>query len=116
MTGLIHEMRASARTAAKTAGLSLVGGLMMAVGVGFMTLAFWLLLVRLEGPLFAASVLGCLYLGGGMFVLAVTAMRPPRRTGRSKAAHAPPRDPFAQLAEGFATGLRAGQATRRPRN
>ncbi|MBY5972028.1 phage holin family protein [Pseudooceanicola marinus] len=117
------------RRMALRAGASIVGAILMLVGLGFFTVALWILLVEMRDPLFAATVLGGIYLGVGLIVLAL-AMRHPRRKlpyGYPPAAPAPPAGVGAAgvpgatmpglmgaLMQGVGAGMAAGAARRQP--
>lgn len=114
------------RRMALRAGASLAGAVLIAVGLAFFTGALWLVLVEMRDALFAALVLGGLYLGLGLIVLAL-ALRHPRRKlpyGYPPAAPAPPAPGAAPgatmpglmgaLMQGVGAGLAAGAARRDP--
>ena len=55
----------------KTAVIGLGAGLCLAVGLGFLTVAAWLLLVAVTDAATAATVIGATYLGAGLILLGV---------------------------------------------
>ena len=108
------------------AGASIIGVILMLVGLGFFTVSAWLLLVEMRDPLFAATVLGGMYFGIGLIVLALAARRPRRKLpyGYPPAAPAPPAGQvppggtvpglMGALMQGVGAGMAAGAAHRRP--
>lgn len=116
------EVKDTARATARAAALSTMGTLFAVVGIGFLTVALWLFLVTLKSAIFAATVIGSLYCALGFILLAFAS------SGSSKSADATPefssgrssnppanetREPFLQMAEGFALGMQAGRSARR---
>lgn len=114
MSMMLHSLRHSVRRAAGRAALSAVAGLMVVVGLAFLTTALWIWIASTHGTLFAAAVIGAIYFGLGLILLAVGL---PSRRHHHYHAPSPPIDPtaaiIAQITEGFLTGMRAGRATRR---
>ncbi|WP_102110214.1 phage holin family protein [Oceaniglobus roseus] len=95
------------RRAARRAVFGTVAGLLMLVGAAFLTLAAWIYLASVLGIFYAALVLGLVFVGIGLIVLAI-GLRPPRYR------HPPP--PVAQpttLVSAFLSGIAAGQGLRR---
>ena len=89
-------------------------GLLMLIGLVFLSIAAWIVLVASHGTMMAAVIFGCAFVGLGIVILAGLMM-----TSRPRAHHAhPPHrkpdmvDDYVRLAEGFAAGLRAGRRTR----
>ncbi|MEO9779957.1 MAG: phage holin family protein [Sedimentitalea sp.] len=118
---IASDVKDSARATARAAALSTLGAVFALVGTGFLTVALWLLLVSLQTALFAATVIGALYCAVGFLFLAFgtsasatsSASEPEFSSGRSGAAPAnEQREPFMQLAEGFAMGMKAGRSAR----
>lgn len=109
---MFYALRCSARHVARALALSAAGGLMVAVGAGFLTVAAWILLATSYGTLTAAAVIGAVYMGVGLIFLGLAG----RRSHRHHYHSPPPVDPtahlVAQLAEGFLTGLRAGRRSK----
>ncbi len=109
---MLQSLQYTAQRAAKRAALSTLAGLMMIVGLGFLTTALFLLIASTQGALFATAVIGAIYFGLGLILMAVAL--PSRR-------HVPQHPPamhttasmIAQVTEGFVTGLNAGRAARR---
>lgn len=119
MLGIASKIKDEVRATARSAVLSLAGAILTAVGLGFLTLALWLFLLTVGSALAAAVIIGAIYCGAGFILLAVAA------SGKGAPGDAdlpdpeappapPPKDPFFQMAEGFAVGLQAGRAAGRP--
>lgn len=116
------------RRMALRAGASAFGAILMLVGLGFFTVSAWMLLSEMRDPLFAASVLGGLYFGVGLIVLALAVRRPRRKLpyGYPPAAPAPPAAGavpgatapglMGALMQGVGAGMAAGAAHRRSPN
>lgn len=109
---MLQSLQYTVQSAAKRAALSTLAGLMIVVGLGFLTTALFILIASTHSALFATSVIGGIYFGVGLILLAVS--MPSRRR---RIPHTPAIDPtaavIAQVTEGFITGLHAGRATRR---
>jgi hypothetical protein len=63
------------RAARKGAALS-AAGLLAMVGLAFLTTAGWMVLTELRSPLFAASIIGAVYVGLAAIVLAIGLKKP----------------------------------------
>lgn len=114
----VSTLKNDARAAARAAAFSALGGLFALVGLGFLTLALWLVLTSVESATFAATVIGVLYAAAAFILLAFGASG--RRKGaepspQDRDAHTP-REPFVQMAEGFAMGMQAGRSARNDRH
>ena len=109
---MFYALRRSARLTARAVALSAAGGLMVAVGAGFLTVAAWIMLATAYDTLTAAAIIGAVYMGIGLICLGLAG----RRSHRHHYHSPPPVDPtahlVAQLAEGFLTGLRAGRRSK----
>lgn len=119
---LVSDAKHTARATARAAAMSVLGTIFAMIGLGFLTVALWLLLAAQEGALFAATVIGVLYCAVGFMILALATR------GKSKTHHTSPthahsahpshpahpdgRAPLMQLAEGFALGMQAGRSAR----
>lgn len=75
MFGISRKVERAAR---KGAAFS-AAGVLAAVGIAFLTVAGWMVLTELRSELFAAVVLGFLYLGAAGIVLALGMKKPPHR-------------------------------------
>lgn len=119
LSGFVSAAKEQARQTARNAALTIVGAVLCVVGVGFLTAALWIVLEIEYGALIAALVLGGVYLAIGGGVLAFgrqpqsgPPVAQPEPLAADPATETPPRDPWVVLAEGFATGLRAGREMR----
>lgn len=110
---------AARRTAFGVAGITL-----LSVGTAFLTVACWVLLVRVADVLTAAFVIGAVYLGTGLICLGFAAARRRRPAMAARPAPTPPPPPQAPgwdglvqaFLKGLDTGMRAGVNTgARPR-
>ncbi|WP_010140268.1 phage holin family protein [Oceanicola sp. S124] len=108
------------RTALHRAGWSLAGITLILPGLAFLTAALWLLLSELRDALFAAGVIGALYLGLGLICLAMARRRPRIPLPPRHAVPPPPlagglaAELVAALMQGVTAGMAARAATRRP--
>lgn len=109
---LLNLLRDYARRTSRAVAFSLAGVVFLSIGAGFLTLAIWLLLERWGGAIFAAQVLGFLYIAGGLIFFALASLQKrlsPRRVAARPVAGA--QDPFLQMLEGFLMGLAAGRGS-----
>ncbi len=107
-----HQVDAKVTRAVHTTALGALALATMCVGIGFLTLASWLVLVTLMPAMHAALVLGSAYLGISLVTLAVLAYR-----GKSTPVEAPAPQPTTQTAvadviTAFAGGVNAGRQAR----
>lgn len=85
---MLQSLQYSVRSAAKRAALSTVAGLMMIIGLGFLTTSLFILIASTHGAMFATAIIGGIYFGLGLILLAVsmpsrrhhTLRHPPRLT------------------------------------
>ena len=114
MFGIEQKVEKAARKAAAFS----IGGLLAAVGAGFLTTAAYMLISQAQTPLFAVTVLGLIYLGLAALAFAIGVMRQnSRRHGTpAHAAAALPGDltPMQLVAVSFLEGLEQGRNARRP--
>ena len=106
----MHSIRHQAARTAQQAGLITGGMLICAVGVGFLTLSAWLLLVSLTDPAYAALIIAGTYLGVGAILVGLSG-----RSGSPNMAHSSAQgdQQVSSLVEAFLYGLNAGrQATK----
>lgn len=115
---LISAVKHRSARAIRRALICGLGGIFLAVGLGFLTSAAWILLEDAYSALSAALILAALYAGIGLIMLGIVA------SSRSRDAHdsrtAPLRDPttppqpgtIPPLAEAFIIGLNAALAAR----
>lgn len=72
MFGIERKME---RIARKGAAFS-AAGVLVAVGVAFLTVAGWIVLAELRSPLFAATIIGVVYLGAAAIAVAIGLKKP----------------------------------------
>lgn len=92
--------------------LEAAGVLCGAIGAGFLTVAAWLALIAIGDARFAALVIGAFYSGAGLLFWAIALRR--KATAHRRLETDDPYKPFADIAQGFATGLKAGRTAARP--
>lgn len=68
---LAQKAQVKASQTAQTAVLGLGASLLLAVGVGFLTAALWIYLVTVSTALTAAIIIGAIYFGAGLIMIAV---------------------------------------------
>ena len=76
MLTLVSQIRDKARWHARQTVMLSVGGVLMAIGGGFIVTAAWIGLAPLLGVLGTALVLGAVFVGAGLIVLALRSARP----------------------------------------
>lgn len=113
MRGLVAQVRRRARNAARAAAFTVAGVVFGLAGLGFLTVALWILIATYESALVAYAVIGTLYLILGFCFMALGAQSTDAEAALTEPA---PKDPFLQVAEAFAVGLQAGRAARAPRS
>ncbi|RFP91054.1 phage holin family protein [Rhodobacteraceae bacterium 63075] len=126
MTGFVSAIQDRARQAARATAFSVMGVVFGLVGLGFLTVALWIVVANHESALVAYSVIGGLYVVLGFILLALGAQTggspdTGHRSGhrhdtRDHAPEAPAKEPLVQIAEGFAVGMQAGRAMREERD
>lgn len=114
---LTRHVQETATRTAQTAVLGLAAGFSLLIGLGFLTIAAWLLLTTLTTPLVTAFILGGLYCGVGFVLLAVMSMRSRARRRERAALFAAAAAPAAtvdltSIIAAFMTGLSAGRKVR----
>ena len=72
---LLQNFQLAAMRTARTAALGFVAVAALLAGCFFLTLALWIVLATLAGPLVAAIVLACLYLGIALLLFALMSAR-----------------------------------------
>lgn len=108
---LRHEVADTARRAS----FGVAGALCLGVGAGFLTVAGWIILSLNHGAMIAALVIGLIYMGVGLVLIAVSG-RSRRRYRYDHRPHLPPRPSGAggsELINAFLGGVNAGKALRR---
>lgn len=103
--------------AVRKAGIVSASAVLASVGIAFLTVAAWIYLVELDSALFAATIIGLVYLGLGGLLLAIgLAGRSPRRPV-APPAHAmqPPTEltPAQLVVVSFMQGLEQGRKTKK---
>ncbi|MGX0978243.1 ABC-type multidrug transport system fused ATPase/permease subunit [Roseovarius sp. MBR-51] len=112
MGGIVSHLRRRARNAARAAAFTVAGVVFGLAGLGFLTVALWILIATYESALVAHTVIGALYLVLGFCFLALGS----QSTDAETAPEQPPaKEPLLQVAEAFAVGLQAGRSARAPR-
>ncbi|WP_294620871.1 phage holin family protein [uncultured Roseovarius sp.] len=121
MIGMFSAMGDRLRRAARATAFSVMGVVFGLVGLGFLTVALWIVLAAQESALVAYAAIGALYVVLGFCLMALgaqkgqspdnTAPEAPERTRQD-----PTKDPIVQVAEGFAVGMQAGKAMRENRD
>lgn len=112
MSGIVSHLRHRARNAARAAAFTVAGVVFGLAGLGFLTVALWILLATYESALVAHTVIGVLYLVLGFCFLALGGQSTAAETA---AEQTPPKEPLLQVAEAFGVGFQAGRAARAPR-
>ncbi|MFD0859068.1 hypothetical protein [Roseovarius aquimarinus] len=119
MIGLITAVKYRSARAIRRVLLNSVGGVLIAIGVGFLTSAAWILLEEAYSALFAAAVLGGIFVGFGLIFIGIAARAKKRAkmiAAEAAALHGPATPPplggLSPLAEAFIIGLNAAQAAR----
>ncbi|WP_417600372.1 phage holin family protein [Pararhodobacter oceanensis] len=100
------------RAARKGAAFS-AAGLLAVVGGAFLTSAAWMLLAQLETQLFAATVIGCVYLGGAAIALAIGLKKP--ATPEPLPAERSELSPLQAVVLSFIQGFEQGRKRQPPR-
>ena len=121
MAGLISGLKEGARRTARAAALSVIGSVFLIVGLAFLSVALWMIVAVEYGQLVAFEVLGALYIVMGLVCLLLrpsgnSASEDRVESGSHGSTPPPMKDPFLQMAEGFAMGMQAGRAAREPRD
>ncbi|MCZ0812642.1 MAG: phage holin family protein [Pseudomonadota bacterium] len=114
MPGFLTGIEMRARQAVRSAGFAMIGVIFAMIGLGFLTAGLWVLIAAYEGALIAFVAIGALYLILGLCFLVLGRQPAGDSTEAHRQAAGSPaqKDPFVQIAEGFATGMQAGRAAR----
>ncbi|SDX44965.1 phage holin family protein [Litoreibacter albidus] len=108
---MFEAIEYKAKTAARKVALSSLGGLMLAVGLGFLTAAAWMYVTLIADAMTAALVIGGAYVGLGLILMGLSSAR------KVETHHATPTPASSQpppLMQAFLQGMQAGaQAQRR---
>jgi hypothetical protein len=123
---MFSAMRERLRRAARATAFSVMGVIFGLAGLGFLTVALWLVVASHESALVAYTVIGVLYFVLGFILMALGAQTGgaqkgdgPHRAAQDAPGHGPTepaKDPIVQVAEGFAVGMQAGRAMRETRD
>lgn len=108
MFGLERKVERAARKAAAFS----VGGLLATVGAAFLTLAGWLVLVELRSEVFAAFVIGAVYIGAAAIVMALGTARRPAAETAAPSSQTADLSPMQMVAVSFLQGLEQGRQAR----
>ena len=113
---MLENLKASAATTARRSAFGLLAGLALLVGIGFLTVALWIILVTAADSLTAALVIGSIYIGIALiFIAFVMSNRPERPIHRSTSRPAMNKtDAMVGVVAAFFEGLGAGLTTRPP--
>lgn len=106
---MLGSIERKATRVARGVALSLTGAICVAVGLGFLTVGGWIYLTAIEGTLFAAVVIGAIYVGLGLVLIGVTSAR------RAPSPAAQPNPQVPALTEAFLVGLEAGRSAKQTR-
>ena len=122
MAGFVSAIQDRARQTARATAFSVMGVVFGLVGLGFLTVALWIVVENHESALVAYSVIGALYVVLGFSLMALGAQTGGspdsghRHDTRDHAPEEPAKEPLVQIAEGFAVGMQAGRAMREKRD
>jgi hypothetical protein len=119
---LMHGIEHKVAGAARKAGLITASAVLTGVGAAFLTAAAWIYLSTLHSPGFAALIIGLIYVGAGVVVLAMALSRRSPRASRRRDAigpDAPQHDglglsPMQLVLVAFLQGLEQGQNAKPP--
>ncbi|WP_460273618.1 phage holin family protein [Celeribacter sp. ULVN23_4] len=89
-----------------------VGMVLLLTGLGFLTVALWLVLSALYEGQFAALVIGLGYVGAGLIVLGLGVKRP-ETDSQCPDPQRPATGPFEQVMIAFFEGVQAGKMARK---
>lgn len=107
---MIEPYVTRARYAARRTAYSAFAMVLLIIGLVFLTVAAWLVLVELRDPTFAALVLGGVFVGLSLVIFAISAMTKPK----PPVVAPPPSNAvtLAALIEAFTIGMGAARARR----
>lgn len=74
---MMHGIERKVADAARKVGLVTASAVLTCVGAAFLTVAAWIYLSSIHSSGFAALILGCVYVGAGVIMLAVALSRKP---------------------------------------
>lgn len=91
-------------------------GVLAAIGVAFLTTAGWMVLSELRSPLFAATIIGAIYIGAAAIALAVGMKKPtPRVYTTSQTLSDSGLTPLQTVVLSFLQGFEKGRENARPK-
>lgn len=99
--------------------MRVIGGIFLAVGVGFLTSAGWIMLEEAYSALAAALIIASVYLGVGLILFGVSGSsdeaghHPKAEQALHDPATSPRKGEMSPLAEAFVIGLNTAYAARR---
>lgn len=111
-------IQAKIEDAARRAAFFTVGGILCAVGAGFLTAAAWFMLATSYDAQTAALVIGCVYFGFGLIMMGLGARKNQHKSQRHHASaksHLPQEDlsPLQLIAVAFLQGFEQGSTSRK---
>ncbi|SFR39700.1 phage holin family protein [Litoreibacter janthinus] len=109
---MFKTLEYKAKSAARGFALSAFGGLMLAVGVAFLTVAAWIYLTALADTLTAATAIGLTYVGIGFVVMALAGSRKQADESHGTV-HAHQQQSSPPLMQAFLQGMQAGATAQR---
>ena len=104
---MISALIQRAKSAARRTAFGAAGVACLVVGVGFLSAALWLAIALTFGGVVASLVLGLLYAGFGLVLLALASRKPVAHTPAVKAAQPAPGQ--SDLIAAFLGGVDAGK-------
>ncbi|WP_113912467.1 phage holin family protein [Roseovarius dicentrarchi] len=116
--GLVSAIKDRSARAVRRALIIVVGGIFIAIGVGFLTSAAWITLEDVYSSIAASLIIAGVYLGIGLIALGVASSsgkqdaEPAPRTPLNDPATPPQPGALPPLAEAFIIGLNAAYAAR----
>lgn len=113
MLGIPAGIQYEARAAARAAGFTFVGIILVLIGSGFLSAALWMTIEAEHGATMATAAVGGLYvlLAGLCFLMANVRPRPRVPVAPAAGVNGAV-SPFIAIAEGFAIGMQAGRASK----
>lgn len=105
---MFSAIKQSAAKTAKRSALGLLGGLIMAFGVGFLTVAAWIAISLAADTFTAALIIGSIYTGVGLIVLAFAFSSGDRHPPAAQ----PAQPNYGAVVESFINGFTAGSHVR----
>lgn len=110
MFGIEQKVEAAARKAV----LFSASGILATVGAAFLTGAAWLVLVELRSPIFAATVIGSVYIGVALVLVAIASSSAKRPIAPQPLAQNPNGlSPLQLVVLSFLQGIEQGASSKR---